>query len=431
MKKYLLLLLFTILYNISSAQCNAPGGIYTSNIYYFNADVNWSTTGNTHHYKIRYQITGAANWSYKNNIDSLLTTKNLAGLLPFNEYIWQIRSHCDSIGVSYSIWSVVDTFYTNTSVLSSVSGLYTTNINYNNAVANWIMNQSVDRYRVHYRIYGTTNWQNLATVDSITNNLLLPLLQQNTTYEWEVMAYYDSTNQMASLWSAPDTFTTTTFVAASFSPIITTVIGNNICNAQTSLALNVSQAQNEPDIGTSTITSDGGYFDIQSVAMGDSVGYAIMNTSTQTISTTLRVGIVAGPNYAIINSYDSAGSLIGFFAIENVSGGIKVSSTSPNDGNNYTSGFTSEIHFTSLFVNPNINGPLNFYTDIQSELGDQFNDTNTIMITCTNSIAEEMLQETSNYEIYDLLGRPTFWKTNTILIYKYINGKTKKIIVIK
>ena len=431
MKKYLILLLFTVLYNISNAQCNSPGGIYTSNIYYFNADVNWSTTGNTHHYKIRYQITGAANWSYKNNIDSLLTTKNLAGLLPFNEYIWQIRSHCDSMGISYSIWSVVDTFYTNTSVLSSVSGLYTTNINYNNAVANWIMNQSADRYRVHYRIYGTTNWQNLATVDSITNNLLLPLLQQNTTYEWEVMAYYDSTNQMASLWSAPDTFTTTTFVAASFIPIITTVIGNNICNAQTSLALNASQAQNEPDIGTSTITSDGGYFDIQSAAMGDSVGYAIMNTSTQTISTTLKVGIVAGPNYAIINSYDSAGSLIGFFAIENVSGGIKVSSTSPNDGNNYTSGFTSEIYFANLFVNPNIDGPLHFYADIQSELGDQFNDTNTIMITCTNSIPEEILQETSNYEIYDLLGRPTSWKANTILIYKYINGKTKKIITIK
>ena len=431
MKKYLLLLLFTVLYNISNAQCNAPGLVYTSNIYYFNADVNWSTTSNTHHYKIRYQITGAANWSYKNNIDSLLTTKNLAGLLPLNEYVWQIRSHCDSIGTNYSIWSAVDTFYTNTSVLSSVSGLYTNSINYNNAIANWTINQGADRYRVHYRIYGTTNWQNLAMVDSITNNLLLPLLQQNTTYEWEVMAYYDSTNQMGSLWSAPDTFTTTTFVAAPFNPVITNTIGNSICNVQTSLTLNASQAQNEPDIGTSTITSDGGYFDIQSAAMGDSVGYAIMNTSIQTILTTLKVGFIAGQNDAIINSYDSAGNLIGFVAIKNINGGIKVSSTSPNDGNNYTSGFTSEIHFTNLFVNPNINGPLNFYTDIQSELGDQFNDTNTMMITCTNSIAEEMLQETNNYKIYDLSGKPAIFKKNRVLIYKYSNGKAKKIIIIK
>jgi hypothetical protein len=156
-----------------------------------------------------------------------------------------------------------------------------------------------------------------------------------------------------------------------------------------------------------------------------------MNTSTQTILTTLRVGVIAGQNYATIYSYDSTGAFIGFFTIENVNGGIKVSSTSPNDGNNYTSGFTSEIYFTNLFVNPNIDGPLHFYADIQSELGNQFNDTNTIVITCTSSIAEEMLQETSNYEIYDLLGRSASWKTNTILIFKYINGKTKKIITVK
>ena len=71
--------------------------------------------------------------------------------------------------------------------------------------------------------------------------------------------------------------------------------------------------------------------------MGDSVGYAIMNTSTQIISATLKAGIIAGQNYAIINSYDSSGVIIGFFAIENTNGGIKISSTSPNDGNNYTS----------------------------------------------------------------------------------------------
>jgi hypothetical protein len=431
MKRYLILLLFTTLYNISNAQCNAPGALYTSSIYYFNADVNWNTTNDTHHYKIRYKITGASNWSYKNNIDSLLTTKSLANLIPLNEYIWQIRSHCDSTGPNYSFWSVIDTFYTNTSALAPVNGLYTNGINYNNAIANWTTNQSTDRYRVHYRIYGTTNWQNLATVNSTTNNILLPLLQQNTTYEWEVMAYYDSTNQMASLWSAPDTFTTTAFVAATFNPVIINTIDNSFCNTTTSLTLTASQAQNEPDIGTSTITSDGGYFDIQSVAMGDSVGYAIMNTSTQTISTTLRVGIIAGQNYAIINSYDSSGSLMGFFAIENVNAGIKVSSTSPNDGNNYTSGFTSEIHFSNLFVTPNIDGPLHFYADIQSELGDQFNQTNTIMITCTNSILEEMLQETGNYTIYDLFGRSAVFKKNRVLVYKYSNGETKKKITIK
>jgi len=324
--------------------------------------------------------------------------------------------------------------FINTNLLSqclNTDSLYVTNITHINALANWTSAPAPDHYLIHYRISGTTNWSNLANIDSTMVSRNIPQLQPLTTYEWQIKTFCDTSNQPNSGWSLSDTFTTIAFVPAPFNPIITTTIDNNICNAKTSLTLNASQTQNEPDIGASTITSDGGHFDIQSAVIGDSVGYAIMNTSAQTILTTLRVGIIAGQNYAIINSYDSLDALIGFFAIENVNGGIKVSSTSPNDGNNYTNGFTSEIYFANLFVNPNIDGLLHFYADIQSELGDQFNDTNTIIITCINSITEEMLQETSNYEIYDLLGRPTSWKANTILIYKYINGKTKKIITIK
>ena len=324
--------------------------------------------------------------------------------------------------------------FINTNLLSqclNADSLHVTNITYINAVGNWTSAPNPDHYLIHYRILGTTNWSNLGNIDSTMVSRNIPQLQPLTTYEWQIKTFCDTSNQPNSGWSVSDTFSTIAFVAAPFNPIITNIIDNNLCNTATSLTLIASQAQNEPDIGTSTITSDGGYFNIQSLSMGDSVGYAIMNTSTQTISATLKAGIIAGQNYAIINSYDSTGSLIGFFAIENVNGGIKVSSTSPNDGNNYTSGFTSEVHFTNLFVTPNIDGPLHFYADIQSELNDQFNDTNTIMISCINSLSEEILEENSNHEIYDLLGRPAIWKKNTILIYRYSNGETKKIMTVK
>ena len=290
------------------------------------------------------------------------------------------------------------------------------------------MKQGVNRYRIHYRIYGATNWINLSTIDSSTNNVISPVLQPNTTYEWEVMAYYDSTSLSASLWSIADTFTTATYIYSAFNPIITNTIGNTICNNATKLTLFASQSLNEPNIGGSIITSDGGSFNIQSLSMGESVGYAIMNTSTQIISATLKAGIIAGQNYAIINSYDSTGTLIGFFAIKNESGGIKISSTSPNDKNNYTTGFTSEVHFTNLFVNPNINGPLNFYTDIQSELNDQFNDTAQVIINCISPISENSTEENLSFEIYDLLGRKTKFIENSVLIYKYSNGEIRKII---
>ena len=429
MKKILLILICSILYNSSTGQCSAPFLVYNSNVNHYNADVNWNYQNDIYNYKIRYKIVGDTIWSWKYNIDSLSISKNLNNLTPLNTYIWQIQSNCGA--GNYSQFSILDTFYTSTQNCPDISGLATSNINYNEATANWMLNQGSDRYRVHYKINGSLNWSNLATVDSLTSNINLPVLQANTTYEWEVMAYYDSTSTLASLWSEPDTFTTGQFIASAFNPIITNTIDNTICNNATNLTLFASQSLNEPDIGASTITSDGGNFNIQSLSIGDSVGYAIMNTSTQTILATLKAGIIAGQNYATINSYDSTGSIIGFFSIENVSGGIKIISISPNDGNNYTSGFTSEMHLTNLFINPNISGPLNFYTDIQSELNDQFNDTATVIINCITPISENSTEDNLNFEIYDLLGRKTKFKENSVLIYKYSNGKIRKIITIK
>ncbi len=428
MKKIILILFCSTLYYNSIGQCNPPINVFNSNINYYNADVNWNYQTNINNYKIRYKLIGATSWSYKNNIDSISTSENLNNLSPQNFYLWQIRSYCDSTGTNYSQWSIADTFYTNTINCPSITGQYTNNISYNNATSNWAINTNVNRYKIRYKIYGTTIWSFLGPIFQPTNNRTIPSLQQNTTYEWEVMAFYDSTSLSASLWSIPDTFTTTTFIYSAFNPIITNTIDNTICNNATNLTLFASQSLNEPDIGTSAITTDGGYFNIQSLSMGDSVGYAIINTSTQIISATLKADIIAGQNYAIINSYDSSGALIGFFAIENESGGIKISSTSPNDGNNYTTGFTSEVHFTNLFINPNISGPLNFYTDIQSELNDQFNDTATVIINCISPISENSQTNNLSFEIYDLLGRKTKFKDNTVLIYKYSNGKIRKII---
>ena len=86
------------------------------------------------------------------------------------------------------------------------------------------------------------------------------------------------------------------------------------------------------------------------------------------------------------------------------------------------------MHFTNLFVNPNINGPLNFYTDIQSELNDQFNDTATVMINCISPISENSTEDNLSFEIYDLLGRKTKFIENSVFRYKYKNGEIRKII---
>jgi hypothetical protein len=244
------------------------------------------------------------------------------------------------------------------------------------------------------------------------------------------MTYHDSTTLLGSLWSASDTFTTASFVYAPFNPIVNNTLSSLECNSLSEFFLEVIQSAYEPDIGTSTITSDGGYFNIGSLSVGDSVGYAIMITPTQNINAVLKAGIVFGQDYAIINSYDSTGSLIGFFSIENNNGGIKVTTTTPNDNNDYTSGYISEVHLTNLFVNPPNAGPLYFFINITSELNDQIYDADTVQIWCNSTGIAEQKNQKEIVEIYNIFGRK-IKATNQPLFYIYDDGTIEKRIVIE
>jgi hypothetical protein len=420
-----------ILFSINCySQCSIPQSTFTNNIYFFSANLNWSPVIGVHHYKIRYKEIAATPWSYKNNIDSGVVSKVLNNLVSQSDYIWQIRSHCDTTNTDYSSWSAVDTFNTTTMLCPTPSGLITSNITYISALANWNILSGADRFKIHYRILNTNTWQNLSLVNGNLNNANIPVLQQNTTYEWQIMAYHDSTLNMGSLWSASDTFTTSIFVPAPFNPIINTMIGNNQCNTPSTLMIEIDQAQNEPDIGTSTISTDGGYFNISSVSTGDSVGYAILNSATQNVNAVLRAGLIAGPNYAIINSYDTSNSLIGFFAIENTSSGIRVTTTSPNDGNNYTAGFNSEINFTNLYVTPNYSGDLNIVILLESEFNEQVYFSDTVNIQCSSTI-DEIIKDKRIHQIHDLFGRKSKQEKNKFLIYQYRDGRTTKKIILE
>ena len=413
----------------SFGQCNIPQNTFANNVYFFSAQVNWNVVSGAHHYKIRYKELGSGPWSYKNNIDSTSTSRTLNNLSQLTNYIWQIRAHCDTIS-NFSNWSQVDTFYTTTNICPTPNNLTTSNITHMSAQANWDLLPTAHRYKVHYRILNTNTWSNLSLINGNSDSTNIPVLQQNTTYEWQIMAFHDSTLNMGSLWSQSDTFTTSTFIPAPFNPIVNTSLGSTICNSPSSLLVEINQVTNEPDIDNSTITTDGGYFDIGSVNTGDSVGYASYNSTTQNINSTLRAGLIVGPNYAIINSFDSNGDLIGFFAIENTSTGVRVSTTSPNDGNNYTTGYTSQVNFTNLFITPNVSGNLHIVIDIESELNDQIYYSDTVFIQCPSAIYEN-INSNQIIETYDIYGRKIIAKKNTICINRLNNGRVTKQVVIE
>ena len=429
MKYLILTTLFFSFVTVTFSQCQRPDTTFENNVYYYSANLNWSSSSNTSYYKIRYKEINSSQWQYKNNIDSSQTNKTLNNLISQSIYIWQIRTHCDTNNINISSWTPVDSFITTTSVCQTPTGLTTSAITHNSAQANWDTLGTADRYKIHYRIINTNSWLNLNLVSGTIGNTNIPVLQQNTTYEWQIMAYHDSTLNMGSLWSISEVFTTGTFVYEQFDPNVTSSLQSNLCNSPTEFEIIITQLQNEPDIGTSTITTDGGYFDIGSISFGDSVGYANFLSLNQNIESTLTAGLIVGPNYAIINSYDTSNSLIGFFAIENTTSGVRVSTTSPNDGNNYTSGYTSNINFTNLFVNPNINGDLNILTELNSESGELVSINETIFINCTSNIYE-ISKNTNEIKDINLLGQQTSRK-NIFQLKTSNDGSIKKIIIIK
>ena len=429
MKYLILTTLFFSFVTVTFSQCQRPDTTFENNVYYYSANLNWSSSSNTSYYKIRYKEINSSQWQYKNNIDSSQTNKTLNNLISQSIYIWQIRTHCDTNNINISSWTPVDSFITTTNACQTPTGLTTSAITHNSAQANWDTLGTANRYKIHYRIINTNSWLNLNLVSGTIGNTNIPVLQQNTTYEWQIMAYHDSTLNMGSLWSISEVFTTGTFVYEQFDPNVTSSLQSNLCNSPTEFEIIITQLQNEPDIGTSTITTDGGYFDIGSISFGDSVGYANFLSLNQNIESTLTAGLIVGPNYAIINSYDTSNSLIGFFAIENTTSGVRVSTTSPNDGNNYTSGYTSNINFTNLFVNPNINGDLNILTELNSESGELVSINETIFINCTSNIYE-ISKNTKEIKDINLLGQQASRK-NIFQLKTSNDGSIKKIIIIK
>ena len=103
-----------------------------------------------------------------------------------------------------------------------------------------------------------------------------------------------------------------------------------------------------------------------------------------------------------------------------------MSSTSPNDGNNYTSGLTSEVYFGEYFVNPNYSCVLNFYTELESELNDLKYDTTSVNIICnTTSITKPVLKSKKLLHSYNVLGTKAKRLTG-IVINIYSDGSVEK-----
>ena len=137
------------------------------------------------------------------------------------------------------------------------------------------------------------------------------------------------------------------------------------------LTITVSQDSGQVDMGTALFQSNAGYFDINSLNVGDTIGTAYLMAAggNININTMLVVSSIISSSQAIITPCSWANGCLGSFTITNSpNGGVEMLSQTVPDGNNFTQGNMSSITFENLFVNPC--APLVFTSIINSELGD-------------------------------------------------------------
>jgi uncharacterized protein YuzB (UPF0349 family)/predicted RecA/RadA family phage recombinase len=155
-------------------------------------------------------------------------------------------------------------------------------------------------------------------------------------------------------------------------PEIEIIFSNNECNTLSDIEITITQTANQPDMSTSLVTSDEGYFDISSLIVGQVVGTANLSAAAGeiTFESQLIVESILGSNQATLSSINIEDeSYLGSFTISNNESGISIfASNSYSDDNNVTAGNTSFVNLNNLFVNPDTES-FNLYTSIDAEVG--------------------------------------------------------------
>jgi len=171
-----------------------------------------------------------------------------------------------------------------------------------------------------------------------------------------------------------------------FTPEVTIALTNPNCNSITDVTVEMLQTAGEIDMLAAVISTDGGYFDFASLAVGDIVGSSSVQAAggNINITATLSVSMIFG-NFAIINANNVVdGNYLGAFVFSNTNGGgvnITTSSLTVPDTNTTTAGNYSVALLSGVFVTPNAPFVV-FTTTMSSELGDHLIQIDSLALNC-------------------------------------------------
>ena len=168
------------------------------------------SSSNTTNCSVAAQVNSST--SCTNN--SIINVTIESGSEPFS-YLWSngsTNSYLDSTSIGQYTVSVTDAYYcvgvNSINIVNSCTkpnNIYTDGVTSTSATLNWGGNSCSDRYRLQYRLYGTTNWQMFILPFS---SYTLTDLIEGATYQYRVRSVCSEEGSVISPWSNINTFTT-------------------------------------------------------------------------------------------------------------------------------------------------------------------------------------------------------------------------------
>jgi hypothetical protein len=399
------ILLLFVTTHLFSNECPQPTGLFTDN-YIFNSsyasvNANWESLLGTdvQHFLVNYKQLDSLEWNNLANLDSTSTSK-IIPFLDFNTtYVWRVGSFCSENYQDPAQWSIIDTFTTMEYIdCPEPTNIYSDNIIVTEvtgfADSHWdsMLDMGVDHFLLGYKNVNDTSWSYISNMDSTINSRTIGGdLIHNNYYEWRIQAYCSQNQSYYSEWSVRDTFYISNFVAEEFTPEFNINLSSLICEELSDINFITEQGLNEPDIQSTSITSNLGYINLDNLEMGQNVGNATVIAGINNFINneyTLEISEINSVENSIeIDLVNDIEETQFSFTIENLEvGGVEMSIVSPSDNNSYTSGNSLDINLTGIFMNPSPS-LLQFDVTVFSELNDDIFNQFDFNIDCANTIA--------------------------------------------
>ncbi len=185
--------------------CETPTNITVSSITGTKAIVSWTGNSCAAKYRVRYRVQGTTTWTTK-IVTAPVVSKTLTLLLPLTTYEFQVRTDCNTTGTLASAYSPIQTF-TTICDCTKPTNIAVSNVSQTAATVSWVGNACALKYRLQYRVQGTTVWTTKTVIAPIATKTITGLTA-NTIYEYHLRSDCNSDGSLNSGWTSIATITT-------------------------------------------------------------------------------------------------------------------------------------------------------------------------------------------------------------------------------